>query len=192
MPELDTTTLETMIVTYFKDRSPALLEQVNSYTIDELIRAFENLRKGMLRALKGLTEEQVTFSPDDATYSLSEVITHIIVGQNMTYNAFLDIASSTLPHVDPLPRGAGDGAVKGVGAEELQQRLQKATDELIGILRTTYKEEIHQTVQHPFMGKLSYKGWVFFQLGHDLDHLKQIQVLRRSPFFPGKRATQTI
>jgi hypothetical protein len=181
MPELDTATIDKHMATFFRERTHSLAELAEPYTMDDFIRAFDNLRKTMLRMLNGLNETQVCFSPDDNTYSISEVVTHLIAAQGHTYNAFLDIAASTRPHIDPVPRGRGAGAEKGVNASMLQHRLEKASNDLLDLIRSTYDENHKGEVDNPFLGKLSYKAWMLFQLGHDLDHLKQAQALRRSP-----------
>jgi hypothetical protein len=188
MPTLDTATLERLINEYFQGgRKESLNAIASPYPIDDLVRAFESLRRSTLRLLNGLTEKQIMYSPDANTYSMSEVVSHLVAAQGMTYNAFLDVVSSTLPHVDPVPRNPGGGAEKGLTAPMLQDRLQKASDDLVKIVRSTYdpaKEA--KEVMNPVFGSLTYKAWLFFQLVHDLDHLKQVQVLRRSAGFPSK------
>ena len=187
MPELTTAALEHLITEFFLSGGKQRLSDIaRPFAIDELTRPFENLRRTMSRTLQGLTEPQVTFSPDAGTYSLSEVVTHLISAQGNTYNAFLDIACSTLPHIDPIPRGPGAGAEKGVSSADLQGRLQQATSDLIDILRKTYNPDDEREVLHPIFNNLTYKGWMLFQLAHDLDHVKQAQTLRRSAGFPPK------
>ncbi len=188
MPELTTATLDRMVTDYFLGgRQQSLSKLASPFSIDELILAFENLRRGMLRLLRDLTEVQINFSPDANTYSLSEIVSHLVAAQGNTYNAFLDIVSSTLPHIDPVPRTAGGGAEKGLNGQILQQRVQKATDDLIGALKATYDPTVEKEIVNPFLGPLTLKGWMLFQLTHDLDHLKQAQTLRRSATFPRKQ-----
>jgi DinB family protein len=187
MPELNTATLDKMVTDFFLNgRQPSLSIIVKPFSADDLIHAFENLRRSMTRLLNGLNEAQINFSPDANTYSLSEIVSHLSAAQGLTYNAFLDIASSTLPHVDPVPRNPGGGAEKGLDGQILQTRLQKATDDLIGALRNAYSPLMEKEVQHPFLGSLTLRGWMLFQLTHDLDHLKQAQTVRRSTSFPRK------
>ncbi|MCC7448717.1 MAG: DinB family protein [Anaerolineae bacterium] len=190
MPELDTSTLDKLMTAFFRERRQSISELAEPYTIDELLRAFENLRRGMQRLLNGLTEEQINFNPDPNTYSLSEIVSHLVAAQGNTYNAFLDIVSSTRPHVDPVPRNPGGGAEKGLTGAILQARLQKATDELVRVVREMYDPKADKRIAFPPFGEMTSKGWMFFQLAHDLDHLKQAQVLRRSQGFPSSRRTQ--
>lgn len=184
MPALDTATVERLATQFFRGEQGSLSDLAAPYSIDDLIRAFENLRHGMWRILNRLSEEQIAFSPDPNTYSLSEVVSHLVAAQGNTYNAFLDLGGSTLPHVDPVPRTPGGGAEKGLTSTILQERLQKGTDGLITVLKQVYTGDDAKKVKHFLFGDLTYKGWMLFQVAHDLDHLKQAQVLRRSPGFP--------
>ena len=188
MPELNTASLDKMVTDFFVGgRKQSLSVLANPFSVDDLIHAFENLRRSMLRLLNRLIEPQINFSPDASTYSLSEIVSHLVAAQGLTYNAFLDIASSTLPHVDPVPRAPGGGAEKGLNGQLLQDRLQKATNDLIGVLRITYNPSVEKEVMHPLFGSLTLRGWMLFQLAHDLDHLKQAQTVRRAAAFPTKR-----
>jgi hypothetical protein len=190
MPELDSPTIERLAGEYFRsERRITLSELAYPYSVEELIRAFENLRRSIKRLLNGLTEDQINYNPDDNTYSISEVISHLISAQGITYNGFIDVSSSRRPHIDPVPRNPGGGAEKGLTALILQERLQKATDDLIRLLHEVTPEQIENEAKHPFFGSASGKGFMLFQLAHDLDHLKQTQAVRRSASFPSKRAT---
>lgn len=185
MPELDVAALGQAAIAIFRGgQSPTHVAA--AYTMDELVNAFIGLRRAMIRLLNGLSGEQINFNPDEETYSLSEVVTHMIAAQGNTYNSFLESVSSPKPHIDPVPRSPGGGAEKGLSAETVQQRLQQATDALIQIVHETYDPNNTHQVQMGNFGLMSQKGFMLFQLMHDLDHFKQSQALRRSPSFPGR------
>lgn len=189
MPELDSAALERLTAKVFaRGRPENLIEVASPFSVNELIRGFENLRRNMMRLLNGLTEVQVNYSPDENTYSLSEVVSHLVAAQGIPYNAFLDIAASTLPHIDPVPRGPGAGAEKGLTGPVLQERLQKATNDLVHVLHETYNPSDEKIMTHPIFGKASHRSFMLFQLLHDLDHLKQAQAVRRTPGFPRKQS----
>src|SRR5689334_5147931 len=148
MPELNTATLDKMVTEFFMNgRQPSLSIVASPFSADDLIHAFENLRRSMTRLLNGLDEIQINFSPDASTYCLSEIVSHLSAAQGLTYNAFLDIASSTLPHVDPVPRAPGGGAEKGLNGKILQERLQKATTDLIRTMREAYNPAVEKELQ---------------------------------------------
>ncbi len=193
MPELDGATIEKVAAAFFRGQVQ-LNDEAEKYSLDELVRGFEGTRRGMLRLLNGLSEAQINYNPDPNTYSLSEVVSHLVAAQGNTYNAFLDIASSTLPHVDPVPRDAGGGAEKGLTGAILQERLQKATTDWISVARQTYTPDTNIGVEVGNFnggGKVSHRGAMLFQIAHDLDHFKQAQGLRRSPLFPAKETVGT-
>ena len=183
MPELDATTIDQIATKVFR-RETTLSDEAIKYSIDELLQSFSNLRLRMVQIINGLTQDQINYNPDLDTYSLSEVITHLISAQGNVYNALLDSAASTLPHIDPIPRGEGAGAEKGMTSQILQERLQKATYDLIAIARQMYDPNSTTQVEVGPFGKTSQKGMLLFQLYHDLDHLRQSQTVRRSPTFP--------
>jgi hypothetical protein len=185
MPGLDTNTLQQLITDFFNSGGKqSLNDAARPYEIEELIRAFQNLRTQMGKLVNGLNETQINYSPNTDTYSLSEVISHLISSQGNTYNGFIDAAHSDRPHIDPIPRGPGAGAEKGLTAKILQDRLGKATDDLVLVLRETFNPNDERLTQHPVFGMLSHKGWMLFQLSHDLDHLQQAQTVRRMSGFP--------
>jgi len=183
MPELDAATIDQIATKVFR-RETTLSDEAEKYSIDELLQSFSNLRLRMVQIINGLAPEQINYNPDSNTYSLSEVISHLISAQGNVYNALLDVSASTLPHIDPIPRGNGAGAEKGLSAQILQERLQKATYDLIAVARQTYDPNSTTSVEIGPFGKATHKGALLFQLYHDLDHLKQSQTVRRSPTFP--------
>lgn len=194
MPKLDTATLESLLSAIFRGgRPPAEMgslfsDSAGAYTAAELVDAFESLRRVMQRLLASLTDEQTDWRPDDSTFSLSEIFSHVSVAQNVTHNLLVVSTSSDLPHIDPVPRTAGGGSERGVGAAELRTTLQEATARLVDTIHKTLLAPAQQErpALHPLFGPMSSKGVLLFQLGHDIDHLKQAQLLRRTPGFPLK------
>ncbi len=186
MPDIDSAAIEQAALAVFRGGQPPT-KVADAYTMDELVKAFVGLRRATSRLLNGLSEEQVNFNPDEATYSLSEVVTHLIAAQGDTYNSFLDSVSSSRPHIDPVPRTAGGGAEKGLTAATVQQRLQRATDDLLQIVHETYDPTSTRQVPLGNFGLMSQKGFMLAQLIHDLDHFKQSQALRRAPSFPARQ-----
>lgn len=191
MPKLDTVTLESMLNAFFRlDLPPSeigmkMSEGVANYTILELAEALESLRRAQLRLITNLSDGQVNYSPDPSSFSLSEIISHVAMAQNLSYNLLIDSTIIDLPHIDPLPRGAGDGSQRGVSVATLISNLQTATETLLGVIRMVAPQP-PRLARHPFFGNMTTKGVLIFQIGHDLDHLKQAQMLRRTPGFPSK------
>ena len=191
MPKLDTATIESMLNSFFRfDLPPSeigmkMSEGAADYSVPELADALDSLRRAQLRMITNLTDAQVNFSPDASSFSLSEIISHVALAQNLTYNLLIDSAIIDLPHVDPIPRGAGDGSQRGISVNTLISNLQTATETLLGVIRMITSQP-PRLARHPLFGNMTTKGVLIFQIGHDLDHLKQAQMLRRTPGFPSK------
>lgn len=186
MPDIDIATLEHVAQSVFRDNKP-LPAIAEGFDIEDMLRAFQNMRRNMIKMINGMTEEQVNFNVDQETYSLSEILTHVVTSQGIVYNGFLDTGESTRPHIDPIPRGPGAGAEKGKTPALIAKELQDATDQLVSIVRETYSPKITRTVQAPNgQGGMTQKAIMMFQLMHDLDHFKQSQTLRRSHGFPSR------
>jgi hypothetical protein len=192
MPKLDTMTLDAMLSAVYRAGRPAteigglISDGATPYTVQDLADAFATLRRTMQRLIAGMSSAQLDWSPDANTFSLSEIFSHVAMAQNLTYNLLLDNAASDLPHIDPVPRSAGGGSERSVPLAELQARLTKATEMLTGLIQTVIvsAEGSTRLSRHPLFGNMTAKGALLFQLGHDLDHLKQAQLLRRMPGFP--------
>lgn len=199
MPKLDTVTLESLLSAIFRGGRPPtemgslFSTSAGAYEASELVEAFTSLRRVMQRLLTGLTDEQIDWRPDESTFSLSEIFSHVAVAQNVTHNLLVVSTSSDLPHIDPVPRTAGGGSQRGVGAVELLINLQEATGRLSDTIGKTILDPAHQErmALHPLFGQITPKGVLLFQLGHDIDHLKQAQLLRRTPGFPIKAGRDT-
>lgn len=191
MPKLDTATLESLLSSFFRfDLPPSemgmkMSEGAVDYLITDLADALESLRRAQLRLITGLTDAQVNYSPDPSSFSLSEIISHVVLAQNLTHNLLIDSTIIDLPHIDPLPRGAGDGSQRGISASTLISSLQHATESLMSVIKVIAPQP-PRLARHPLFGNMTTKGVLIFQIGHDLDHLKQAQLLRRTPGFPTK------
>ncbi|MBX3081087.1 MAG: DinB family protein [Anaerolineae bacterium] len=191
MPKLDTATLESLLSSFFRfDLPPSemgmkMSEGAADYLITDLADALESLRRAQLRLITGLTDAQVNYSPDPSSFSLSEIISHVVLAQNLTHNLLIDSTIIDLPHIDPLPRGAGDGSQRGISASTLISSLQHATESLMSVIKVIAPQP-PRLARHPLFGNMTTKGVLIFQIGHDLDHLKQAQLLRRTPGFPTK------
>jgi hypothetical protein len=195
MAKLDTTTVESIQTNLFRLNLPPsqlgakLSETADAYTLHDLVEGFESLRRSQLRLITSLSDEQVRFSHYDSDFSLSEIISHVCIAQNLTHNLLIDSTSSELPHLDPVPRGAGDGSERGLTSAELSRRLQHATDQLLTVLHLIEHLNSPRLARHPLFGMMTTKGVMLYQIGHDLDHLKQAQTVRRMPGFPAKPAS---
>jgi hypothetical protein len=183
MPELDRTTLISFFEQAFQKRSVSLLALAEPYNTEALIRAFTAQRNEILSLLSDLDDTQVNYSPDEATFSLSEIISHVVTAQGSTFNALLELSHLVMPHIDHVPQGAGAGARKSLTVDQCRNLLTEATEELADLLRQIARIDNPQPQLYPNFGMMSFKSWAIFQLLHDLDHLNQAATLRQNANF---------
>src|SRR5258708_3241842 len=160
------------------------LEASTRYPLEEFIDSFHRTRAVMQKTIDGLTDTQVAFViHGNPTWSISEMVTHLIYTQNFYYNQLLDITTSELPHIVEAARGFGEGAKMGIPATVLGDNLSKATGvirDAIAQTRTGFDPaRITDTGSH-FFGKVNYPTWILLLLGHEVDHVRQGIVMRRA------------
>lgn len=135
----------------------------------------------MERSLVDLTDAQAAFSsPAHSTWSISETITHLIFSQGFYHNKLLGISTSQLPHVVEAAKGFGEGAKPNVPVVELRAQLSEATTRIrLALEDTRNRHDPDQTEYSPFFDRCSYKTWVLLLLGHEVDHVRQLIMMRR-------------
>ncbi len=189
MPELDAATMDKAF-TSFSLNDLNLSAVANEYSVEELIRAFLRQREELRVLLNDLDDEQVNYNPDPENFSISEIISHIVTSQNGTYNALLELSNIVLPFLDHVSYMPGAGAKKHLTAKMCQQMLNEATEDLSDIMRQSARIEHFESKEYPGLGTMNLNSWIVFQLGHDLDHLRQTKSVLHSEGFP--RVTESV
>lgn len=157
------------------------LEASARYTLDEFIQAFYNTRATMQKTITGLTDAQAAYTaPDNAAWSLSETITHLVYSQNFYHNQLLEITTSQSPHLAEAAQGFGEGAKRDISAETLQRMLEEATQRIRQAIENTRSHSDPLRITNNFLfGKVNYPTWILLLLGHEVDHVRQSIVMRR-------------
>ena len=178
---LDTTALNQLLLEGFSGKI-TWLEASTRYSLEEFIEAFKRTRDLMQKNLDGLTDAQVSFVIEgNPTWSISEMVTHLIYSQAAYYNFLLDITSSTLPHIAEAAKGFGEGAKTGIAADELRANLAKATTQIYDTIeRTRGNNDPTRITTTPLFGRCNYQTWILLLLGHETDHVRQGIVMRRA------------
>src|SRR5258708_4051727 len=160
------------------------LEASTRYPLEAFIDSFHKTRAVLQKTVEGLTDAQVAFViHGNPTWSISEMVTHLIFSQNFYYNALLDITTSELPHIVEAAKGFGEGAKTGIPAAVLCENLSKATSVInnaIAQTRTTYDPARITDTGPRFFGRVNYPTWILLLLGHEVDHVRQGIVMRRA------------
>src|SRR5689334_18514093 len=99
MPALDAAVMDKTFVN-FSLNNLHLNAVANEYSVEELIRAFTRQRTELSGLISELDDTQVNYNPNSESFSVSEIISHIVTAQNGTYNALLELSQIVLPFLD--------------------------------------------------------------------------------------------
>jgi hypothetical protein len=184
MPELTPEQSLTIFQDIFAKREQTLIAAAAAYSVEELVRGFENGRAIMLSLLDGLTDDQARYSPDPKDYSISQILSHVMASQGNAFNAFLDLGNLVVPHIEHTSFEPGGGAVQGLTVPHLRDQLKDATAELIDLFRQAARDEHLNIRNYGFLGDMNAKSWLLFQTLHDGDHTRQARTVRDRDSFP--------
>jgi hypothetical protein len=77
-------------------------------------------------------------------------------------------------------KGFGEGAKQNLPAAELRQRLAAATTQIhLAIESTRLNTDHTRTENSSAFGVCDYRTWVLLLLGHEMDHVRQANLVRR-------------
>jgi hypothetical protein len=180
---IDTTMLNQLFMDAISGQTTWLAAS-KRHPLDEFIETFYRTRQLSEKTLVDLTDAQVSYViQGNPTWSISEMITHLIYSQNGYYNNILEMGETQLPHLVEAARGFGEGAKTGIPADELRANLKNATARITNAIEQTRKnydpEKIVDTGPQLF-GKADYPTWILLLLGHEVDHVRQGIVMRRA------------
>jgi uncharacterized damage-inducible protein DinB len=178
---IDSVSLNPLLLDAFSKKI-TWLEASTRYPVEDFIDTFFQTRQLMQKTITGLTDADVWFASDAHPFwSLSETITHLIYSQGFYHNKLLEIATSQLPHAIEAARGFGEGAQLNIPADALRTRLQAATIEITTALEATRSQHDPNKVEFsPLFGECTYRTWVLLLLGHEVDHVRQSIIMRRT------------
>ena len=136
-------------------------------TIDKITKARERL----LLAIEGLTEEQMTWSPD-GEWSIQEILQHVGIAER----ANVELAKRALAG-NPVAMDNFDldsWNVEQVSQLELEQKQETSRQKTLERLQGLADEDLSMTLEHPGWGEMTIQQ-LFRALGtHDLLHRRDI------------------
>jgi hypothetical protein len=152
------------------------------YVVEEYIETFRHTRAIMEKTIADMTDDQVRYViKGNPTWSISEMITHLIFSQNFYYNNMLDITTAQLPHIMGAAKGFGEGAQAGITADILRSELKQATLQINQAIETTCASQDPQKTTHSSLfGVVDYRTWILLLLAHEADHVRQGIIMRRA------------
>lgn len=175
--------------------------------LEKQFTAFENLRKDLLKKLEGLSEEQQNYKSDPNTWSLNEVVEHLILSQSGT----LKYMQKKLPHAESAPptgfaskfasfslRLALRSPIKfklpqkanvNPGGEKDFSTLKEEWDEVADSFRNLLDQIDVKTAnkllfRHPRAGLINVKQTLQFLMDHFQHHQPQVDRIIKHPGFP--------
>ncbi len=180
---IDTNTLNRLLFDAFSGKM-TWLDASKCHPLDEFIETFYKTRELTEKTISDLTDAQVSFIIQGSpTWSISEMVTHLIYSQNYYHNSILDMGTTQLPHILEAARGFGEGAQVGKPADELRTQLRLATGRITEAVEQTRKTFMPDKIVDTgpkFFGRVDYPTWILLLLGHEVDHVRQGIIMRRA------------
>jgi uncharacterized damage-inducible protein DinB len=177
---LETATLNALILEAFSGKI-TWFEAASRYPVEEFIDSYYRTRAAMQRTVSDITDAQASYTAQgNPTWSISETVSHLIYSQGFYYNQLLEITTSQLPHLVEAAKGFGEGAQRGLPADELRRTLHEATIRIEHALKDTLmRNDAARINNHWAFGKVNYQTWVLLLLAHESDHVRQSIIMRR-------------
>ena len=166
-----------------------LRERLLSYISRQVSKGPESIksavRKGqeqLLAVIDGISEEQASFKPDADTWSVVEVLRHVVDGKRRNAAGCAALARGET---------RGGEAQTGRTGEELpslaaaRSALEASHGELVAAVASfSPATNLEARYEHPWFGLLNCQEWAVFQRIHDGDHAAQIEQVKAAPGFP--------
>jgi DinB superfamily len=171
----------------------------------EAIKYLKSTKTDFLKAIKGLSEAQLNFKPDSATWSVAECAEHIALSEKRIFEWG---QSSLKTPAEPAKRAeikldeknliakVTDRSGKVKAPEFLQpkrhfantQAAAKAFDEqrikTIAYVKSTQDDLRNHFVVHPLLGTIDAYQVIFMTAAHGKRHTLQIEEVKKHPSFP--------
>ena len=166
-----------------------LRERLLSYVSHQVAKGPESIRgtiqKGhdqLLGVIDGLSEQQAAFKPDADTWSVVEVLRHVVDAKQRNVEWCAALARGETIAAAAQPGRTGDELPS---LAEARSALDAAHDELLAFVATLSPEtNLEARFEHPIFGPLNCQEWAVFQRVHDGDHAQQVEQIRAAPGFP--------
>lgn len=163
-----------------------LLSQTEKYDLVDLWPRIVGERLNYLQAIDGVTAQQAVWRPghgegEDA-WSILEITQHITTwARNVV--AMLE-AMSQGHEGTKLPPGYLEADLSRTLAESRRELIEATMALSAFMARPGADSDLSMTVDHPFFGPLTIRGWALFQRIHDVDHVSQVNTLKALEQFP--------
>lgn len=171
-------------------------ERVVSYVKDQVEKGTaamtESVQTGhdqLLSLLEGMSEEQAKFKPSGESWSVLELLQHVVTAKRGTARLCAALARGETPR-NIGPEGEESSYQDGItrasfrSLAEAYAAVQSAHGELLAFIAGLSPEaDLDTRFKHFLFGALNCQEWAVFQRVHDGDHARQIEQIKAAPGF---------
>jgi hypothetical protein len=172
-----------------------LLRSLGEKDLDELARFMRETAGQWDACLVGVTEEQAMLRPsltdpvakpwsgEGAGWCVKEVVSHYLVTERSLNNTVAELAG--VPAPDPSAAevrqmGVTSLEYDSLPAQELRRELARFFDDTVTFVDALRGHENPEaTFPHPVFGPLNAKEWLAFHQVHTMDHIGQVEAIKR-------------
>lgn len=169
----------------------------------EVIELLLKSEQEMLQTIDGLTDQQWTFKPAPARWSVGEVVEHIVLADALLFDTAVKALdgrldegwNATLAKTDVLRKALPDrsrrvdapAAIKPQHAmtrDALVSRFKEQRAKALAFARETDQPLKAHTAPNPFFGSLNAHQWLLYIPLHHVRHNQQIAEVKASSGYP--------
>jgi hypothetical protein len=172
-----------------------LLQSLGEKDLDELAGLVRQTAGQWDACLEGVTEEQAMLRPsltdpvakpwsgEGAEWCVKEVVSHYIVSERSLNNVVAELAG--VPAPDPSAAevrkmGVTSMELNSIPVSKLRRELARFFDDTLTFVDALRgHENPGATFPHPVFGPLNAKEWVAFHYVHTMDHIGQVEAIKR-------------
>ena len=157
----------------------------------EAIRALvQGGHDSLLGILDGISPEQAAFKPDADTWSVLEVLEHVVTGKHEVVRLCTGLAGGKAydgvgPEGEKATIQDGVTRVSFDSLDDARSSAESEHAELLAFIEGLSPEtDVEARYKHFIFGALTCREWAVFQRVHDLDHGNQIEKVKAAPGYP--------
>jgi hypothetical protein len=169
----------------------------------ELIELLQKSEREFMDAVDGLTDEQWSFKPGPARWSVGEVAEHIVLADALLFKVAIKSLEgqpdatwdATVSKTDTLRKALPNRSRRvdapasiqpqlAVSRAELLSRFKEQRARALAYARDTDAPLKAHTAPNPFFGSLNAHQWLLYIPLHDLRHNQQIAEVKASEGYP--------
>jgi len=169
---------------------------------DFVLKHLEEGREVFLRAIDGLSEEQLHFKPQSDRWSIADCIEHIVLAEDTMYVKVVHgVPNPNGDSLDPEKYERFVAAVVGrtrrvqapepmrpanhfASVEEARSHFLAQRDRAIAYARECCDDLRHLFAKHPLLGEIDCYRFLLLLALHPARHAMQIEEIKSDPAFP--------